>query len=188
MQRKLACWQRGLAQHRKELALLLRALPKDVLAAPRQRLDVLGERLPRALNANAQLHRTHLTRVAAMLSPRLLRLRLVRGQEIADALSARAHRAERVMRERRAQRLRSAGQLLGAFSYRGVLARGFALVRDGGGKPLRGAGSVGAGMALEIEFSDGRVRATAGGGGERSAAPAPRAKPAKGPGGQGNLF
>ena len=51
--------------------------------------------------------------------------------------------------------------MLTAFSYRGVLARGFALVRDGGGHPLRAAAAVSAGMRLDIEFSDGRVGAVA---------------------------
>ena len=47
------------------------------------------------------------------------------------------------LRDRRAQRLLSAGQLLTAYSYRGVLARGFALVRDSEGRPLRSADAVG---------------------------------------------
>ncbi|HET9618394.1 MAG TPA: exodeoxyribonuclease VII large subunit, partial [Pseudolabrys sp.] len=41
--RKLACWQRGIEQRRKELNLLTRALPKDILAQPRQQLDSLSE-------------------------------------------------------------------------------------------------------------------------------------------------
>ena len=52
--------------------------------------------------------------------------------------------------------------MLTAFSYRGVLARGFALVRDGGGDPVRTAATVTTGMRLDIEFSDGRVGAVAG--------------------------
>ena len=56
--RKYACWQRGLERHRRELAMLSRALPKDILAEPRQQLDALAERLPRALRANAQVHHT----------------------------------------------------------------------------------------------------------------------------------
>ena len=42
-----------------------------------------------------------------------------------------------------------------------MLSRGFALVRDGGGHPLRTAAAVQPGMKLDIEFSDGRVGATA---------------------------
>jgi exodeoxyribonuclease VII large subunit len=82
--------------------------------------------------------------------------------------------------------------LLSAFSYRGVLSRGFALVRDAEGHPLRTAAAVTPGMALDIEFADGRVRATADStaGTPRAApasAPAPRKKGGGGPG-QGSLF
>ena len=87
--------------------------------------------------------------------------------------------------------MRSAEQLLEAFSYQGVLARGFALVRDGDGHPLRSAAAVTGRMHLDIEFSDGRVGVTADG--ESAASPpAPKAKPRQrggsGPGGQGSLF
>ena len=53
------------------------------------------------------------------------------------------------------------GQLLAALSYRGVLARGFALVRDQHGQPVHAAASIGPNAPLSIEFADGRVAATA---------------------------
>jgi exodeoxyribonuclease VII large subunit len=46
-------------------------------------------------------------------------------------------------------------------SYRGVLARGFALVRDEQGHAVHAAASVGPNAHLSIEFADGRVDATA---------------------------
>ena len=79
-------------------------------------------------------------------------------------------------------------------SYRGVLARGFALVRDEAGPPLRRAAEVREGQALQIEFADGKVAAVAG---ERVGAPiapaasAPsrrRARLDKDVEGQGSLF
>ncbi|HZP71025.1 MAG TPA: exodeoxyribonuclease VII large subunit [Pseudolabrys sp.] len=191
--RKLACWRRNVERYRKELRLLARAMPAldDLLAAPRQRLDVCAGRLPRALRANAQIHHTQLTRAASRLSPRLLSHRIERCREQTSGLGGRAGRAFRIYWDRRDQRLRSAGQLLAAYSYRGVLARGFALVRDGEGRPLRTAATVAPGTRLNIEFSDGRVAATADGEG----APQPTAKPRPrtrgsggGPGGQGSLF
>ena len=67
------------------------------------------------------------------------------------------------LQNRRAQ-LFSAWQLLGAMSYRGVLSRGFALVRD---EAQQAAAARGGGprrrSALEIEFADGKVGAIAGG-------------------------
>jgi exodeoxyribonuclease VII large subunit len=190
--RKLACWRRNVERYRKELRLLSRALPAldELLAVPRQRLDACAGRLPRALRANAQIHHTHLTRIASPLSPRLLSHRIERCREQTAAFGDRAHRAFRILRDRRTARLRSAGQLLTAYSYRGVLARGFVLVRDGEGRPLRTAATVAPGTRLDMEFSDGRVGATADG--ERAAQPAarpkPRARGGGGPGGQGTLF
>jgi exodeoxyribonuclease VII large subunit len=196
--RKLACWQRGIDQRRKELCLLSRALPAadELLANPRQRLDTLARRLPRALHANAQLHRTQFTRAATKLSPRLLKLRLARSSEIIVAFAKRGKLAQRNYLQRRADRVLAAGQLLAAYSYHGVLARGFALVRDDEGHPLRSAAAVDGGARLELEFSDGRVGATADGeGAPRPAAakPKPAQKPAPKPrgggrGGQGSLF
>jgi exodeoxyribonuclease VII large subunit len=191
--RKLACWQRGVDQRRRELRLLSRALPAldELLAGPRQRLDACAGRLPRALRANAQIHHTHLTRVAAKLSPRLLRQRLTRGNEVVASLGERSKRARRSYLDQRAQRLRSAWQLLNAFSYRKVLERGFALVRDGAGHPLRSSAAVGGGMRLDIEFSDGRVGATSDG--EGAPPTSEKTKPrtrggGQGSGGQGSLF
>ena len=165
---------------RTELRAASRALPAadELLADPRQRLDTLAKRLPRALHANAQLHRTHLTRAAARLTPRLLKLRLARSSEIVVTLEQRGKRARAHYLQRRWDRVRSAEQLLKAFSYQGVLARGFALVRDGEGHPLRTAAAVAGGMRLEIEFSDGRVGATADGDGAPPPAK-PKAAPAR---------
>jgi len=188
--RKSACWRRNVDRYRKELRLLARTLPAldDLLAVPRQRLDACAGRLPRALRANAQIHHTQLTRAASRLSPRLLSHRIDRCREQTTAFGDRAHRAFRIFRDRRVARLRSAGQLLTAYSYRGVLARGFALVRDGDGRPLRTAAAVGSGTRLDIEFSDGRVGATADGERPAPVKSKPRPRGGEGSGGQGSLF
>jgi exodeoxyribonuclease VII large subunit len=96
------------------------------------------------------------------------------------------------LQNRRAQ-LVSAWQLLGAMSYRGVLSRGFALVRDEAGAPLRRAAEVRQAQRLEIEFADGKVGAVAGGRvGPPLTPPAllprRRAKPDKDSDGQASLF
>jgi exodeoxyribonuclease VII large subunit len=79
------------------------------------------------------------------------------------------------------------GQLLNALSHRGVLARGFALVRDPKGYPLRQAAAVIPGMALVLEFFDGRVRASAQKSGAEHSAARLRGRRAAGSD-QGNLF
>jgi exodeoxyribonuclease VII large subunit len=220
--RRLACWQRGLEQRRKELSLLSWALPKDILAGPRQQLDGLSERLPRALTANAQIHHRQYSGVAGRLAPQLLRtnverrrerfeslnrrlnsglvanaqahrVRLARHRDRVTAFGERAQRATSALLKQHGARVERAERLLSAFSYRGVLARGFALVRDGDGQPLRSATAVTSRMRMEIEFSDGRVGAVADGEGAASppapAKPKPRQRGGGGEsGGQGSLF
>ena len=118
-----------------------------------------------------------------------------RRNERAEALMRHAARMVRAYDERlqsRRAQLVSAWQLLGAMSYRGVLSRGFALVRDETGTPLRRAGEVRRAQRLEIEFADGKVGAIAGGRvGPPLTPPAllprRRAKPDKDEG-QGTLF
>lgn len=188
--RQIACWQRGIEQRRKELRSLARALPSfdRLLERQRQMLDMLGERLPQALRANAHQHERQYARIAARFTRQLLDTRLARCVERVAGLADRSRRAEQVLRLRRGDRLATAGQLLAAFSYRGVLARGFALVRDGDGHPLRAAAAVSTGMRLDIEFSDGRVGAVADGASAPAATPAkPRPRKTGGPG-QGSLF
>ena len=102
-------------------------------------------------------------------------------------MAERAERAVWTLLDNRAARLERAGQLLAAFSYRGVLSRGFALVRDGAGQPLRTAAAVQPGMTLDIEFSDGRVGATAQGVSKRiESPPFARPRPRKRRGGGGD--
>src|SRR5690242_3554352 len=203
--RNIACWLRGQEARRVELRSAIRGLPSadELLAGPRQRLDGAVDRLPRALNANAQWHHTALSRIAARLTPHLLRVMverrreryaaagfrlaaglranvethragLARSRDRVAALSARADRALRALIERRIARVTHAAQLLGALSYHGVLARGFALVRDAQGRPLRTAAGISAGLRLDIEFADGHVGAVTAG--ETSSADGPKSK------------
>jgi exodeoxyribonuclease VII large subunit len=57
------------------------------------------------------------------------------------------------------QRLANASSLLASLSYEGVLARGFALVRDDRGELVASALRARGETALEIQFHDGRVPA-----------------------------
>jgi exodeoxyribonuclease VII large subunit len=110
----------------------------------RDRFAAVAARLSAGLRANAEAQS----------------VRIARGRERIETLSARAARAALTLIDRRQGHLERAGQLLAALSYHGVLARGFALVRAEDGRPLRTAAAVGPGMRLDVEFADGHVRAT----------------------------
>ncbi len=190
--RGFACWRRNQDARWKELQSAARALPDadEVLALPRQRLDHAAERLQRALRANAQIHRVALSRIGGRLNPHMLRGGVERRRERVQGFAARAARAVHAIVATRRARCERDGQLLAAFSYRGVLARGFALVRSKAGAPLRSAAVVGPGTAIDIEFADGRIGARADGAAKETASGESSVKPRPRRGGseQGSLF
>jgi exodeoxyribonuclease VII large subunit len=192
----------------------------ELFALARQRLDHATARLPRALIANTQIDRVKFSHIAGRATPRLLSAHVERRRERLDTLQRRlatalktyrdtrlvaiaryrdrlhtfgerAQRAIENLLDNRDLRLERAGQLLTAFSYRGVLERGFALVRAPEGSPLRRAEAVHAGQGLDIEFADGRVRATAEGAPALAPVAPPRPRRRRRPtseDGQGSLF
>jgi exodeoxyribonuclease VII large subunit len=128
----------SLAQRAKRAENVTRVRRRDQLANATVRLAA-------GLRANAESHRT----------------RIARARERVASLAERSERATRLLLRHRATSLDRCGELLSALSHRGVLARGFALVRDLEGHPLRQAAAVDPGMAMDIEFFDGHVRASA---------------------------
>jgi len=156
----------GYFQRRQELvARLFAALPTPRQQMETHRLAVVhaGERLAAGMRG--------------LLREKGQRLALVRleGRLLSDLLARLRDRFEALAR------------LLGSLSYEQVLARGFALVRDGAGNPLVRAAAVEPGSALSIEFADGRVGATAEGGPPERARPA-GAKRGAAPKEQGSLW
>jgi exodeoxyribonuclease VII large subunit len=144
-----------------------------------ERLASASARLSASLRANAEAHHS----------------RIARQSERVVAMAERSERAAWSLLRQRAAAVERCGQLLNALSHRGVLARGFALVRDLDGRPVRQAAAVSAGMPLDIEFSDAHVHALAQGSAaattdkpEGTPAPKPRGRRGNGDPGQGSLF
>ena len=114
-------------------------------------------------------------------------VRIERARERIVSLLERAERAVNTLIDHRAARVERAGQLLAALSYHGVLARGFALVRDLTGRPLTSATALAPGLRIDVEFAEKTAitLATADGGTRRPAEPKPRARGRRGDGGEG---
>jgi exodeoxyribonuclease VII large subunit len=106
--RNFGCWRRGMEMKLRELRGFIRGWPtaEALLSSTRQRLDAAAERLPRALNANAQIHWTQYSRVCVRLTPQMLRTRTVRDTERLRTLGERSARAAAVCAERRTERLK----------------------------------------------------------------------------------
>ena len=177
---------RMLEERRHRLAAAARGLPRpaDVLALARQRFDLSAGRLTAALERNTAVHERELVRVSTRLAPSLLE---GRRRACADQVSRLALRLTPAT-ERRIAR---AGDILAgveklrlAYSPKGPLKRGFALVHRADGALARSAAALKAGEAVTLEFEDGNRGAVVDG----SPGPSKRmARPAAG-GSQGELF
>ncbi len=187
--------------------------PGARLARAAERLKGLDARLGRSAAVLSERRRQRLAAAAARLGAALQgRAALARQGNAAarqrlDALAARMKPAVARANDRRRERVARLAQLLGTLGYKSVLGRGYALVRDAAGQPLRSAAGVSPGARLGLEFADGTLAvealgAPADGGAPppptkspkprasapRAAAKAPAPRAAKGPVNQGNLF
>jgi exodeoxyribonuclease VII large subunit len=172
-------------RRRSDLRGFARGIPTadTLLSMPRQRLDTIGDRLPRALRANAHTHRVDFTRASARLSPANIFARLERFRDRPREFLRRASYALKSIIVTRKTQVSNFAKLVDAFSYHKVLNRGFALVRDTSGHAIQSATAIATGDRFDIEFSDGRVPAIA----TEGAAPRRKSK-GGGSGGQGGLF
>ncbi len=186
---------------------------EELISLPRQRLDQAGERLAGRLSAGMRERQIRLGSAAQKLARHSPQAECARVQEklrslglrLEGALRGRArlelqtnearrerlfslHRrlepALRTANRRRAERLAGLDNLMNSLSYKKVLTRGYALVRDTAGKPLRQAAGIGAGARLQVEFADGALGVTVNGGSAAAGKPRPAGAEKK----QGTLF
>ncbi len=137
---------RSIGERRAYLEALARGLPhpRRLLELMAQKLDDWGERHRESLPRLLQKKQQQLAVAEKGLQPGLLRQRITMEDQRVGALS----------------------RLLESYHYTKVLARGFALVRNGAGELVASAEAAQPGMALEIEFRDGRKNVLVAGGGK----------------------
>src|ERR1700736_1041461 len=132
-----------------------------------QRLAISGERLTRGARSLVRRRRDRFAGLEIRLKASKLsnaqaqRQTIARDRERVARLAERARRALATATQRLQARVAHSNQLLAALSYRSVLSRGFALVRDEQGLAVHAAAAIGPGARLDLEFADGRVGATA---------------------------
>jgi exodeoxyribonuclease VII large subunit len=209
--------RRAVEGRRRELQALCRALPSlsDLLALPRQRLDDVGGRLGRSLATEVAKKCEGFRAVALRLSSALLaragaerRGRL--GMAVQRLSGAHAANLRQLRRDytrlserhdiaalarildRHAERLRAVTRLFQTLketaSPEAILARGFALVRDGAGNTVRSPGQVVPGDALTIRVAKGEIAATVSAGARQRPKPPLLRRLLRSQEGQGSLF
>ncbi|GEO81629.1 exodeoxyribonuclease VII large subunit [Pararhodospirillum oryzae] len=147
--------------------------PADLIARKHDTLahlaQVLAQAGPRQIRDAARA----LERLSTRLRPDPLVRRLAEGQRHVSQAGERLETALNTVHTRKTERLEALGARLESVSYRAVLKRGYAVVRGPAQGILDSAGAVQPGMALSLEWHDGRVEAVAT---PPSAPPAPRAR------------
>lgn len=158
----------------------------------RQDLEQVSDRQQRALSVAVSQKRQAFSALATRLTPARLSQQTTLGKERLTGLAERMDRAYLARITQEKARLDGLQKLLKSLSYKDVLARGYAVVRDDSGQPVRSSNDVGSGAALSIELADGTIDAVAM---SEGAAPKPKkAKPKKSeasknpPADQGSLF
>lgn len=110
--------------------------------------------------------------------PVQFRREISRANERIASLAMRADTAVGTLLVQQRSAITAQSRMLESLSYKNVLKRGYAVIRDENESVISAASAVSQGQALSIQFADGQVDAVAGG--EPSPEPAtPKRKPAK---------
>jgi exodeoxyribonuclease VII large subunit len=138
----------------------LRYAMGNALARAADRTEALGKRLrhPQAVMEQAQKEVAGLAARLKVGMDGIIRQETRHFARL-DAAARLRNGADRALADA-AARLDGCGKLLESLSYRRVLARGYAVVRDAGGKLVLGASGVAPGASIRIEFADGELGAT----------------------------
>jgi exodeoxyribonuclease VII large subunit len=163
--RRFRALSKAVEQRRTHLTHLARILPAagQLFAEARQRLDLSAERLGHALARNREQHSRRFVTAVALLRPKTIANRIANSRDRADGAY---RRLARVLDTRLAEIRRgidALARILEGLSYRGVLERGFALVRSADGAVRRRAATLAPGEALSLTFADGTAAATVSG-------------------------
>ena len=162
----------GLKQHVTGLARGLPE-PRRLLEAAMQRSDDWSERLAPAMARVVADRRQRVGEAAAQLvRPGDYVARKRQDLAVVIQSDARFYRLGQAIYQTRAQYLENTGKLLESYSYKGVLERGFVVVRDGAGAPVTAAGMLSPGDDISLAFKDdGRAEAVVSSVGTGGAAP-----------------
>jgi exodeoxyribonuclease VII large subunit len=179
--------------------LLARHAPQAELSRATGRLNTLVFRLDAVRAGMIERRRDSLANLArsfgAAMTARVnaLRNEIAVRQERLVTLTARRDAAMTALMARRREKLDHLEQMRFALGYGAILQRGFALARDAAGVAVHSVTQAPPGTALSLQFSDGKIVATAGEGLDASQPQKPATKPKAAPkkpggGGQGSLF
>jgi exodeoxyribonuclease VII large subunit len=136
--------------------------PRAMIESLMQRVDDRFEHLVLSLKNSVAKRRENLLRISGGLSLTPIRQNMRHGTQKTDQLAERLKLAFTRFLDKKTESHQRLGQLLESYSYNGVLARGFALVRDTEGRTVTRAKDVKPKQELDLTFADGTRKVTAG--------------------------
>jgi exodeoxyribonuclease VII large subunit len=160
--RMLSATQRLLQHHKTHLQGLGRGLgdPKRLLETSMQRLDNLASKLDHGLQTWLQRRNTKLTELSAKLSPQNILRQIRDTQRIVAGMGERLAQTERKILHERNVTLKNLAGMLESLSFKRVLDRGYAVIRDGKGEIVTSVKTLTPGQDIKIQVKDGEAAAT----------------------------
>ena len=159
-ERRVRSLAASLENKRQRLRDLGRALPNpaEMVAMQGQRLDMLSDRLPRALTAAATAKRSRLVQASAGLRPQALSNQVTQKKEVLDRLFKNLNTNAKTSVDRLRGQLDGLERIRQTLGYEATLKRGYAVVRDQAGQIVMTADAAKGADVLEIEFQDGKFK------------------------------
>jgi exodeoxyribonuclease VII large subunit len=148
------------AERLRNLALRSDAGLRKTVDRSRLTYDPRAQRLAIAAARLVERKRAQLEAVGPKLAPNALRAEIRHGQAQLGPLATRLYASMLQGLSLRGAALAQAGKLLTSLSYKSVLARGYAVVKDDEGNLVHERGGLKPGAPVSIEFADGEVGAT----------------------------
>ncbi|NIY77672.1 exodeoxyribonuclease VII large subunit [Thalassospira sp. HF15] len=136
--------------------------PREQLSEKRGRLENAALRLDGAMKSALQMQQSRLDRAVAGLRPSDAKRDIARTDKQIIDLGTRLQAAMGNILTREAEGLARYDRLLESYSYRNVLKRGFAVVRDRGGNLVGKSTDLVTGETYDLEMGDGITPVTAG--------------------------
>lgn len=132
---------------------------RNTLNHKKMALVTMGGRFAPVLNKSIQGKHIQFQRISSRFRPQNLTDNIKQGQDKIQTLTHRSRHAIASHISRWKEKLKSNNKLLSTLSYKSVLNRGFALVRNAQGEMVRTSQTAPLGEHINIEFSDGNITA-----------------------------
>ncbi len=151
--------------------------PRQIITEQRHRLERLGASLLHGVSTSLRQASAQHDRIAVRLRLAPIKEAAERAARETGQMTTRLDNAGQKIIPVRTEALNTLGKLLESYSYKGVLARGFTVVRAADGTPVTTAAHARPGASLNVEFSDGSVQVLVQGSGSSHKTPSQKSSP-----------